>query len=67
MLQCFRRHWSGNITKLQAIRLIKDNLPKVADNPQDEAARSNLQLAATMAGWAFTVAQRVAVFASSAS
>ncbi len=42
---------------LQAIRLIKENLPKVVANGKDEKARSNLQIAATMAGWAFTIAQ----------
>lgn len=42
---------------LQAIRLIKESLPKVVANPGDEQGRLNLQLAATMAGWAFTIAQ----------
>jgi aldehyde dehydrogenase (NAD+) len=42
---------------LQAIRLIRENLPKVMVNPKDETARNNLQIAATMAGWAFTIAQ----------
>ena len=42
---------------LQAIRLIKENLPKVVANPKDEKARNQLQIAATMAGWAFTIAQ----------
>jgi aldehyde dehydrogenase (NAD+) len=42
---------------LQAIRLIKENLPKVAANGQDEKARANMQIAATVAGWAFTIAQ----------
>ncbi len=42
---------------LQAIRLIRENLPKVVANPKDEIARNNLQIAATMAGWAFTIAQ----------
>ncbi len=42
---------------LQAIRLIRENLPKVCINPQDETARNKLQIAATMAGWAFTIAQ----------
>jgi len=42
---------------LQAIRLIRENLPKVVVNGSDEEARSQLQLAATMAGWAFTIAQ----------
>ncbi len=42
---------------LQAIRLIKENLPKAAANGKDEQARSNLQVAATVAGWAFMIAQ----------
>ncbi len=42
---------------LQAIRLIRENLPKVVKNNNDETARGNLQLAATMAGWAFGIAQ----------
>jgi alcohol dehydrogenase class IV len=42
---------------LQAIRLIAGNLPVVANNPHDEEARLNLQIAASLAGWAFTVAQ----------
>ena len=42
---------------LQAIRLIKENLPKVITNPKNEKARNQLQIAATMAGWAFTIAQ----------
>jgi alcohol dehydrogenase class IV len=42
---------------LQAIRLIRENLPKVVANPKDEIARNKLQIAATMAGWAFTIAQ----------
>jgi acyl-CoA reductase-like NAD-dependent aldehyde dehydrogenase/alcohol dehydrogenase class IV len=42
---------------LQAIRMIRANLPRVAANGKDEKARSELQIAATMAGWAFTVAQ----------
>ncbi len=42
---------------LQAIRLINENLPRVIANPKDEKARNQLQIAATMAGWAFTIAQ----------
>ncbi|KJS29514.1 MAG: aldehyde dehydrogenase [Desulfatitalea sp. BRH_c12] len=42
---------------LQAIRLIREYLPKVVANPKDETARNQLQIGATMAGWAFTVAQ----------
>ena len=42
---------------LQAIRLIAENLPKVVANGQDEKARGQLQVAATTAGWAFTIAQ----------
>ncbi len=42
---------------LQAIRLIKANLPSVVTDGHNEQARLNMQLAATMAGWAFTIAQ----------
>lgn len=42
---------------LQAIRLIKENLPIVVLNGKNEKARLNMQIAATLAGWAFTVAQ----------
>jgi len=42
---------------LHAIRLIRENLPRVMTNPKDEKARNQLQIAATMAGWAFTIAQ----------
>ncbi len=42
---------------LQAIRLIRENLPKVIANGKDEQARNNMQMAATTAGWAFGIAQ----------
>jgi aldehyde dehydrogenase (NAD+) len=42
---------------LQAIRLISENLPVVIEDGRNEQARLNLQIAATMAGWAFTIAQ----------
>jgi len=42
---------------LHAIRLIRENLPRVIADPKDEKARNQLQIAATMAGWAFTIAQ----------
>jgi acyl-CoA reductase-like NAD-dependent aldehyde dehydrogenase/alcohol dehydrogenase class IV len=42
---------------LHAIRLIRENLPKVMADGADLAARGNLQAAATLAGWAFTIAQ----------
>lgn len=42
---------------LHAIRLIRDNLPLVMENPQNETARNLMQLAATAAGWAFGIAQ----------
>lgn len=38
---------------MQAIRMIGENLPRAAANGRDEEARLQLQLAATMAGWAF--------------
>jgi acyl-CoA reductase-like NAD-dependent aldehyde dehydrogenase/alcohol dehydrogenase class IV len=42
---------------LHAIRLMKENLPLVAADGKNEKARLNMQIAATMAGWAFTIAQ----------
>jgi acyl-CoA reductase-like NAD-dependent aldehyde dehydrogenase/alcohol dehydrogenase class IV len=42
---------------LHAIRLINENLPLVVADGKKEKARLNMQLAATMAGWAFTIAQ----------
>jgi aldehyde dehydrogenase (NAD+) len=42
---------------LQAIRLIRQNLPVAVANGEDEQARLNLQIAATTAGWAFGIAQ----------
>lgn len=42
---------------LQAIRLIRENLPRVIENGKDEQARNNMQMAATTAGWAFGIAQ----------
>jgi alcohol dehydrogenase class IV len=41
---------------LHAIRLIGENLPVVVADGRNEKARLNMQVAATMAGWAFTVA-----------
>jgi aldehyde dehydrogenase (NAD+) len=40
-----------------AIRLISENLPLVVADGKNEKARLNMQIAATMAGWSFTVAQ----------
>jgi aldehyde dehydrogenase (NAD+) len=42
---------------LQAIRLIKENLPLVLADGKNEKARIDMQLAATMAGWSFTIVQ----------
>ncbi|MBR9979554.1 MAG: aldehyde dehydrogenase family protein [Desulfatitalea sp.] len=42
---------------LNAIRLIRENLPRVMANGKDEAARNQMQMAATCAGWAFGIAQ----------
>lgn len=41
---------------LQAIRLIHENLPLAMADGKNEKARLNLQIAATLAGWAFTIA-----------
>jgi aldehyde dehydrogenase (NAD+) len=42
---------------LHAIRLINENLPLVVKDGKNEKARLNMQVAATMAGWAFGIAQ----------
>jgi len=42
---------------LHAIRLISENLPLVAADGKNEKARLNMQIAATTAGWSFTIAQ----------
>lgn len=41
---------------LQAIRMIAQNLPQCIDRPSDGEARVQMQMASTMAGWAFAVA-----------
>ena len=48
---------------LHAIRLIGENLPAVVRDGKNEKARLNMQIAATMAGWAFTIAQVALVHA----
>jgi alcohol dehydrogenase len=42
---------------MHGIRLIKENLPRAIENPQDLEARQNMQVAAMMGGAAFTNAQ----------
>ena len=42
---------------MQAIRMIPENLRRAIADGSDEKARSSLQNAATMAGWAFSIAQ----------
>jgi aldehyde dehydrogenase (NAD+) len=41
---------------LQAIRMIVEYLPQCIERPQDLEARVQMQLASSMAGWAFSVA-----------
>ncbi len=41
---------------LQAIRMIAEHLPTCVEKPQDLEARVQMQMASTMAGWAFSVA-----------
>jgi acyl-CoA reductase-like NAD-dependent aldehyde dehydrogenase/alcohol dehydrogenase class IV len=41
---------------LQAIRMIGENLPICIERPGDLEARSQMQIAAAMAGWAFSIA-----------
>jgi acyl-CoA reductase-like NAD-dependent aldehyde dehydrogenase/alcohol dehydrogenase class IV len=42
---------------MHAIRIINRNLPLLIENSKNEKARLNMQIAASMAGWAFSVAQ----------
>ncbi len=42
---------------LHAVRLISENLPLVVADGKNEKARLNMQIAATLAGWSFTIAQ----------
>ena len=54
--ECFtqvREHPFADTLALQAIKLIVENLPRAVQNGSDETARSNMALAATMAGTAF--------------
>lgn len=56
--ECFtqvREHPFADTLALQAIKLIVENLPRAVQNGSDEEARSNMALAATMAGTAFEV------------
>ncbi|HEX4353035.1 MAG TPA: aldehyde dehydrogenase family protein, partial [Polyangiales bacterium] len=41
---------------LQAIRMVARHLPECIERPTDQEARVQMQLASTMAGWAFSVA-----------
>jgi alcohol dehydrogenase class IV len=55
-VECFtqnREHPFADTLALQAIKLITENLPKAVKNGHDEEARSNMALAALMAGTAF--------------
>ena len=57
-VECFtlvREHPFADTLALQATKLIVENLPSAAKNGQDEKARSNMALAAVMAGTAFEV------------
>jgi alcohol dehydrogenase class IV len=56
--ECFtlvREHPFADTLALEATRLIVENLPRAFKNGQDVEARSNMALAATMAGTAFEV------------
>jgi alcohol dehydrogenase class IV len=56
--ECFtqvREHPFADTLSLQAIKLIVENLPRAVKNGRDEEARSNMALAAVMAGTAFEV------------
>ena len=57
-VECFtqvREHPFSDTLALQATKLIVDNLPTAVRNGRDEEARTNMALAATMAGTAFEV------------
>ena len=57
-MECFtqvREHPFADTLCLQAMKLIADNLPKAIASGKDEEARSNMALAATMAGTGFEV------------
>lgn len=56
MMSILANHFCDGLA-LHAIRLISENLPLVVENGKNEQARLNMQMAATMAGWAFTIAQ----------
>ena len=57
-VECFtqvREHPFSDTLALQATKLIVENLPAAVQNGRDEKARSNMALAATMAGTAFEI------------
>lgn len=57
-VECFtqpREHPFADTLALEAIELIAHNLQRVVENGNDEEARANMALAATMAGTAFEV------------
>jgi alcohol dehydrogenase len=57
-VECFtqvREHPFADTLSLQATKLIVENLPGAVQNGRDEKARSNMALAAVMAGTAFEV------------
>ena len=57
-VECFtqvREHPFADTLSLQASKLIVENLPGAVQNGRDEKARSNMALAATMAGTAFEI------------
>jgi alcohol dehydrogenase class IV len=57
-MECFtqvREHPFSDTLALEATRLIVENLPQAVKDGQDEVARTNMALAATMAGTAFEV------------
>jgi alcohol dehydrogenase class IV len=57
-VECFtqvREHPFADTLSLQATKLIVENLPGAVQNGRDETARSNMALAAVMAGTAFEV------------
>jgi len=56
-------HQFSDANSLHAIRLIREYLPKAIADGHDEDARSKLQTAATMGGWAINMTQTALVHA----
>jgi acyl-CoA reductase-like NAD-dependent aldehyde dehydrogenase/alcohol dehydrogenase class IV len=59
-IEAMMSNWANRICDaqaLQAIRMIHENLPLVVADGKNEEARLNMQIAATLAGWALAISQ----------